>query len=404
MPEYIYQAKNWLGMEERGTMKAGEAWEVAAKLRGQGLIPFSIKKIAVLQTPRDLKLPLLLSKPKIRGLMAFCRQFAIMSRSGLTALRSLQLLGKQEKNPVLKDRIGKIVLMVEEGDSLADSFRANSDIFPPFFINMIAAGEFSGNLDEILERLAEHFEKKNELQQKIKTALSYPVFMVIIIGLVCFLLITVVLPIFTNYFERMGVEVFFLTRILLAAGEMLLSNWYLFLLGLIALLFLGREALRTEKGAIFCDNFLLTVPIFGPLNRAIIIARFCRTLGTLLSSGIVLLEALTIVGKVIENKIVGAEIQVSIRGIMEGKPLAALLGAGIFPPMVTGMINVGEQTGTLDNMLFKAAVFYEAEAAHKVENLSSLLEPVLIGILSVVIAFIALTILYPIYDAFQLVL
>ncbi|MGI5875383.1 MAG: type II secretion system F family protein [Dethiobacteria bacterium] len=405
MPKYIYQARNRQGMEEKGVMTANRAWEVAALLREQGLFPFSIKELTVMQAPKSLKFPSYFCRPKVRELMAFCHQFAAMNKSGITALRSLKLLAEQVKNPILKDKIGKIAFMVEEGNSLVDSFQAHSDIFPPLFVNMIAVGESSGTLDEVLERLAEYYEKQNELQQKVKKAMAYPLFMLMVIIVVCLLLITVVLPVFIDFFDRMGLNTSLFTGFLLTTGEMVLTYWYVFPLGLIIGLYLGKKILRTGKGAICYYKFLLFMPFLGPINRAVITARFCRTLGMLLNNGIVLLEALAIAENIVGNKIASEEVRVVIKGIMEGQPMAGLLAnSNVFPPMVVGMVNAGEQSGRLDDMLFKAAAFYEAEVGHLIEGFSSILEPILIVILSMVVGFIALTILLPVYDAFQLML
>lgn len=342
-------------------------------------------------------------RPGTRDLMIFCRQFAVMNNAGITLLSSLRLFGEQTEQPILRERLRAVAAELEKGNLLAGSLAMHGDIFPALLINMIKAGEEGGVLDTVLDRLALHFEKQYDLEQKIKAATLYPKFLTGLVFLMVIFILVFVLPNFVGVFESMGLEMPLLTRLLFTAGEILTAYWHLIALFLFVAYFFSRKFLQTEKGARYYDRLRLDFPFFNVIYRKIVLARFCRTLGILLGSGMALLSALELLKGILENGIIAESIQAVGEGIVQGRSLAKTLAAtGFFPPLVVEMVHVGELTGNLDNLLIKAADFYEADISYTIERLQAMLEPVLILSMAGIIAFIALSVLLPMFEVYQL--
>jgi type IV pilus assembly protein PilC len=343
------------------------------------------------------------SRPGTRDLMIFCRQFAALNNAGITFLRSLQLLGEQTEQPVLRERLRAVAAKLERGYLLADSLAEHGDIFPDILLNMVKAGEEGGVLDTVLDRLALHFEKQYDLEQKVKAATFYPKFLVGIASLIVIFILVFVLPNFMGIFENLGLEIPLLTRLFFTLGRMFITYWYLIMLFLLMSFFILRKFCQTEQGAYYYDRLCLNFPFFSSIYRKIMLARFCRTLGTLLDSGMTLLPALSLLKGVMGNRIVTASIKEVEEGIIQGRSLAENLAtAGFFPPMIVEMVHVGEQTGNLDNLLLKTAQFYEADVSYTIERLHAMLEPALILTIAVMITFIALSVILPMFEVYQL--
>lgn len=369
--------------------------EGEAKSLGRRLVTFLKKPV---------RLPFIKSRPKTRDFMIFSRQFSAMIGAGIAVLSSLEILGKQVEHSVLREKIRDVALLVRKGHSLADSFRAHADVFPSILINMVETGEAGGIFNTAMERVAAHFERQYDLEQKIKSATLYPKFIIGVVFLVIIFMIVFVLPRFESVFENMGVVMPALTRMLIASGGVLLSYWYLIiLLGIVFFLSL-KVALKTETGSFFYDRLRLDAPLLGSLYRKIIMARFCRTLGTLLGSGVSLILSLELLKKTSENRIVAGAIERASFNISRGESVAdALSPGGIFPAMVVEMASVGEETGKLDSMFSKSADFFEADVSYTVERLGSLLEPALILFMTGIIALIALSVLLPMFEVYDLI-
>ncbi|NMB35759.1 MAG: type II secretion system F family protein [Firmicutes bacterium] len=343
------------------------------------------------------------SRPGTRDLMIFCRQFAAMNNAGITLLDSLRLFGTQMEQPVLRERLRAVAAELERGGLLAESLAMHDDVFPALLINMVEAGEEGGVLDTVLDRLALHFEKQYDLEQKIKAATFYPKFLTGLVFLTITFILMFVLPNFVGVFENMGLEMPLLTGLLFAAGELLTTYWHLIALSLAALYFVIWKYLQTEKGARYYDRLRLIVPFFSSIYRKVVLARFCRILGILLSSGMTLLPALELLEGILENVILAESIQIVRGRIVQGRSLAETLAAtGFFPLMIVEMVRVGEMTGNLENLLDKVADFYEADLSYTIDRLQATLEPVLILTLAGVVAFIALSVLMPIFEMYQL--
>mgnify|MGYP000854049226 FL=1 len=330
--------------------------------------------------------------------MVFCRQFAVLNKAGITLLHSLQLLSAQTGQPLLRKKLQAVAAKLEKGYLLADSLAEHSDIFPGILLNMVKAGEEGGVLDVVLDRLAQHFERQYDLEQKVKAATFYPKFLVGVVFLVVIFILMVVLPNFMRVFESLGLEIPLLTKFFFGLGRIFVTRWYLIALFLLIFYLIAMKYLQTEQGAYRYDRLRL----LSSIHRKIILANFCRTLGTLLKSGMALLPALGLLKGVMENRLVSASLREVERSIVQGRSLAEnLAAAGFFPPMVVEIVHVGEQTGNLDNLLLKTAEFYETDVSYTVARLHTVLEPVLILTLAVIVTFIVLAVILPVFEIYQ---
>ncbi len=354
---------------------------------------------------QPLPFHILFRRPGAREMMNLCHQFATLLNAGITVLTSLEMLEQQADNLRLKHGLRDVYNRVEHGQSLAEALSHEGKIFSPFFVGMIYAGETGGVLDETLQRLAQYYEKKNDLERKIKGATAYPKFvLLVILGVVVFLL-TFVLPSFAGTFALMGMEAPLPTRLLIAIGEGIRSYWQLLLAAGAAAYLAFNALLKTSKLGYFADYLRLRMPVFGILQRKLMVARFCHTLGTLLGSGVGLLTALDLAKNVVANRVYAKRIGEMNSSIMRGMSVAATLSAAsIFPLFVTGMVNVGEQSGKLEEMLGWAADLYELEVNYVVDRLGSLLEPALVILLALVVGGIVLSVFLPLFGVFDLYL
>lgn len=335
----------------------------------------------------------------------FTRQLATLLGAGIPLVPSFGVLLTQTKNPVLTKILAQVRSDINEGKSLTASLEAFPRVFPPFYINMVKAGEASGTLNLVLERLADFSEGQQALLSKIRSALAYPLVMGLVGTLVIFLLMTFVVPRITEIFSDMKQTLPVITLILIGVSSFLKSFWWLILFVVAA----GAAAFKyfisaTQSGRRFWDAVRLRAPVWGGVNRKIAIARFTRTLATLLQSGVPLLAAMDIVRNVVNNVFIGEVIAQAAKDVEEGQSLSAPLAqSGLFPPMVTEMIAVGEQTGSLEKMLNRIATTYETEAQSDVMIMTSLLEPLMILVMGLLVAFIVFSILLPIFEMNQLV-
>lgn len=395
--QYEYRARDAKGQLFTGLILADDEAAVAGHVRSKGLYVVRIREA---KSSQDIGL-LLQNMQSIttRDLSIFCRQFSTMLEAGLPVLTCLGILSEQTDNPRLKDNLQKVYKSVQEGTALAKSMQAQTDVFPEIMISMVEAGELGGLLDVVMQRLSVHFEKEHRLNEKVKAAMTYPLAVMFLAGIVVIFVLTFILPTFVGMFESMKVELPFLTRALLAVSGFLTTHWII----LLVLAVVGAVGLKVLFGypgpRLARDKFILHMPIFGPLVRKVAVARFTRTLASLLRGGVPLLSALEVVKKTTGNAMIAQTLSESQSSIKEGEDLSTRLGASkIFPPMVVQMVAVGEQSGSLDKMLDKVADFYEEDAEDIVNRLSSLLEPFLIGFLGITIGTIIMAILIPMFD------
>ncbi len=402
----------YIALDEKGNQLKGfvDAPGVAAarqKLREENIYPVEInqaetKKETALSGALKINLWERVSASQVA---VFTRQLSTLLGAGMPLVPSLSILMQQEKNPLLKKSLAQIREKVNEGKSLTEAMSEFPKIFQPFYLNMVRAGEASGTINLVLERLADFSENQQALMNKIRSALAYPIIMMIIGTSVIFLLMTFVVPKITGIFTDMNQALPLITLILIQVSHFLKSFWWLILILLaVSIVFFKYMTAGTDTGKRTWDNARLKIPVMGQINRKIAIARFCRTLATLLQSGVPLLVAMEIVRNIVNNVVIGDAIHQAARDLEEGKGLSGpLTKSGLFPPLVTEMIAVGEQSGTLEVMLNRIAVAYENESQANIMVMTSLLEPVMILIMGLVVGFIVVSILLPIFEMNQLV-
>lgn len=394
MPTFSYSARPAGGGDiQQGEIELPSKDAVFAYLHKQRMIPVSVRekeKGINIQFGTGIT---------TRDIVIFTRQFATMINSGLPLVQSLDILAEQTDNSALRKTIRDVLYDVESGHTLADAIGKHPKVFTELFVNMVAAGEAGGILDTILLRLATFLEKNDALIRKIKGAMIYPAVIFTVAGLAVITLLIFVIPTFQQMFESAGVPLPLPTRIVIGMSQVLQDWWWALGGGVIAAVFLIRYAYSTDGGRLNIDRLLLVLPVLGDLQRKSAVARFTRTLGTLVSSGVSILEGLEITAKTAGNRVIHDAVMNSRASIAGGETIAGpLKESGVFPPMVVQMINVGEQTGGLDEMLTKIADFYDDEVDTAVEALLSAMEPIMIVVLGVVVGGMIVAMYLPIFD------
>src|SRR5688500_1131104 len=393
MPTYMYKARTLNGENTQGEVNAATESEVVGHLRKRRLVVVSVK-----EKPKEVSISLG-KRVKTKDLVLFTRQFATMINAGLPLVQSLDILASQQPKPKVAQKIRAILSDVESGSTLADSMRRHRDFFSDVYVNMVAAGEAGGILDTILLRLAEYLEASEALKRKVKGAMFYPatVFGFAIIAIAVLLIF--VIPTFAGFFTSAGVALPLPTRIVMGLSNFLLGYWWAVMAVMGVAFYLLRSYRATPQGKLATDKLLLRLPILGGVLRKASIARFSRTLGTLVSSGVPILEGLEITARTAGNRVVEDAVMASRVSIAGGETIAEpLKKSGVFPPMVTQMINVGEQTGGLDEMLSKIADFYDEEVDAAVEALLAAMEPIMIVVLGVIVGGMIVAMYLPIFD------
>jgi len=395
MPVFKWEGKNRRNEILKGDMEAASEAVIRNNLMRMNITPVKIKK-----KPKDLFENVSFFQPRVRNkdVILFARQFSTMIDAGLPIIQCLDILHAQQENKTFKKMLKKIKESVEGGQTLAEALKQYPKEFDDLFVNMVAAGETGGILDAILRRLAAYLEKAAKLKSKVKGALTYPVVVMIIAVLVVAVILVFVIPVFQDMFSDFGSSLPAFTQFVVALSNFVKSKIAYIVGALILFIFAFRKFYHTERGRVWVDNMLLRLPVVGMLLRKVAVARFSRTMGTMLASGVAILDALDIVGKTAGNKTVERAVYKVRAGIAEGRTMAApLLESGVFPPMVCQMISVGESTGALDAMLEKIADFYDEEVDQAVENLTSLIEPFMLVFLGVVIGGLVIAMYLPIF-------
>jgi type IV pilus assembly protein PilC len=396
MPLFEYTARNNAnGQIQKGQLDVPSQAEVSSYLRKNRLMLVSVR-----EAPKQIKLGLPgAQRIKTRDIVIFTRQFATMINAGLPLVQSLTILAQQTENKALAEITRAVVYDVESGNTLADAFSKHPRAFSDLYVNMVAAGEAGGILDTILLRLATFLEKSDALMRKVKGALVYPGVIMTVAGAAIAILLIFVIPVFQTMFSSVNMELPLPTRIVIMLSDLLLGYWWALLLGLGALVFAIRRYYGTLSGRKTIDSMLLKSPVLGDLLRKSAVSRFTRTLGTLISSGVSILEGLEITAKTAGNMVIHDAVMASRQSIAGGETIAAPLEKSkVFPPMVISMIAVGEQTGGLDEMLTKIADFYDEEVDVAVGALLSLMEPMMIVVLGVIVGGMVVAMYLPIFD------
>ena len=395
MPIYLWEGKNRNNIVQKGEMDASSEDLVRSNLSRLRITPTKIKK-----KPKDIFENVAFLQPGVtqRDVILFCRQFSTMIDAGLPIIQCMDILHAQQENATFKKMLKNIKEQVESGATLADSLKKYPKQFDDLFVNMVAAGEAGGILDTILRRLSAYMEKAARLKSQVKGAMTYPIVTMVIAVAVVAVILVFVIPVFEQMFDDMGGALPPITQVVVALSEFVKSKIHWILIGIVIFIFAFKKYYKTEKGRKLVDATVLKLPVFGLLIRKVSVAKFTRTMGTMLSSGVAILEALDIVAKTSGNKTVEQAIYTVRSGIAEGRTMAdPLAESGVFPAMVCQMISVGESTGALDAMLEKIADFYEEEVDQAVDNLTSLIEPFMLVFLGVVIGTLVVAMYMPIF-------
>lgn len=395
MPVYLWKGRNKRGQIQKGELEASNIDVVKNRLNAQKLTDLKIK-----EKPKDIFENVAFLQPKVKDsdIIIFARQFSTMIDAGLPIVQCLDILYSQQENKTFKIMLKKIKESVEGGTTLADALKKYPDHFDDLFTNMIAAGETGGVLDTILQRLAAYIEKAAKLKGQVKGAMVYPIVTLVIAFAVLVVILVFVIPVFQQMFADFGGELPAPTQFVVALSEFVKKRILYLIVAIILLIIVYKRAAKTEKGRLALDGFFLKVPAFGILLRKVAVAKFTRTMSTMLSSGVSILEALDIVAKTAGNKVIEKAIYDVRSGISEGRTMSEpLVESGIFPSMVCQMIAVGESTGALDAMLSKIADFYDEEVDQAVANLMSLIEPFMLVFLGVTLGGLVIAMYLPIF-------
>lgn len=402
MPVFVYEARDASGNRVKDTIEAANRKAATQRLQEQRLTIISLDEKAGGGARGDVGAFFeRFKKVNEQALTVFSRQFATMINAGLAMVRCLDILSEQTEDKKLQTTLDQVRRDVEAGQTLSAALARHPQVFSTLYISMVKAGEMGGVLDEVLERLAGFMEKDYSLKKKVKSALTYPVVILVMALGIVFFLVTYILPTFVELFKGMNLQLPLPTKILIAITEgarnpvIVIPALILFVATLVLL---GRY-INTPVGRKQYDLLKLNVPVFGLLTKKVAISRFCRTLGTLLSSGVPIMQALEIVGKASGNEIIAMTVTKVRESIREGESIASPLGAsGLFPPMVTQMVAVGEETGNLDAMLSKIADFYDTEVEYLLASLTSMLEPIMIVGMGGIVGFIVISVFLPLYQ------
>lgn len=401
---YAYRVRDREGKILTGSLDADSSTLVANRLRQMGYTPIAIDKKAGKGVKRDLQIPLLGNRIKLKEIAVFSRQFSTMVNSGLTLLRSLAILSAQTSNTFFQGVIDNVRRDIESGSSLSQALGRHPKQFNHLYISMVRAGETGGNLDKTLDELADTIEKQVELRGKIRGAMTYPV---AVLALVCCILAAMLLfivPIFKTMYSSLGGKLPAPTLLLVDISNIAVHGFPFVLLAVAGIVFAYKRSMKTATGRATRDRLILKVPVFGTLIRKTAMARFSSTLATLLSSGVPVLESLEITADTVGNIVVANGVHAISEGAKQGEPLTRPLSEHpVFPPMVTQMMAVGEETGALDTLLRKVALFYEQEVQRTVDALTSILEPLLIVVLGGAVGGMVVSLYLPMFDIIKLV-
>lgn len=398
MPKFFYQAKDAGGQVQTGQMDGADETEIRVKLKAKNLTPIRV----VTQSPSSTKAPdtgFFAPKASSRDLQIFTRQLSTLVNAGIPVVDSLKMLGEGKRNPVLKDAANRVREAIESGKRLGDAMASQGHVFDRLYVNMVRAGEEAGIMDSILERLAVYMEKSEKIKKQIKSAMFYPVGVIFVAALVVTGILVFVIPKFQDLYSKSGKELPALTQMVIQMSHFLINKWYIAAAVMIGVPWMIVSWTKTPEGKEVLDRTLIRMPVFGELIQKSSVARMSRTLSTLLSSGVSVIDALDIAARTAGNRVIEEALIRSKESVTGGRPLAAPLAKEpMIPEMVSQMIRIGEQSGTMDVMFAKIADFYEDDVENAVKASMSLIEPVLMVVLGGVIAVLVMAMYLPIFD------
>ncbi|MBR6223516.1 MAG: type II secretion system F family protein [Lachnospiraceae bacterium] len=399
MAQFNYKVIDKDGKSKKGVIEARDLDTARNKLRDNGMTVVAVKEQGFMD--QDIQIGGG-KKVKPRDLSVFCKQFAAILNAGVTIIAALDMISESTDHPTMKRSLKEAAAHVEKGGTLADAFKLNPKVFPQMLVNMVAAGESSGNMEIAFERLSTHFEKESALEGKIKGALTYPIIVLIIAVVVIIVMLIKVIPTFTDMFNDMGIQLPFATRAMVAASNFVLHKWYILIAIVVAISVIFKAFGATESGQQAFSQIAIHAPIFGDLTVKSNCARFSRNMSTLMASGIALIDALEQVAKMLSNKVyrdglLDAKIQVS-KGVPMSKPLKDM---EVFPVLLTSMVKIGEETGNIEEMMDKVADFYDEEVDQATANLTAALEPLTMVLMAGIVGMIVAAVYGPILSLYS---
>jgi len=398
--QFKYRAVTENGQIVEGLQDAKDEKELVSMLKGSSYMPISVEQTA----NSGGSTVITFEKIKKKDMAVFCRQFHTMLNAGVSVVKSLDILERQTENKLLKKAINSVYENVQKGMTLSEALKENPKVFPSILINMVEAGEVSGSLDTIMERMSVHFEKEFKIENKIKGAMIYPIVLACIATAVVVFMMVAVMPTFVGMFESSGVELPAPTRALLAISHSIRYQWYMYILIALGLFFGIRYFGKSEYGGMLFDTWKLRLPIIRNTNIKVATSKFNRTLSTILSSGIPLIQGIDLVSKVLDNRHIEKKLEDAKEKVRKGVPLSITIReARIFPPMVDAMIKIGEESGDLDGILNKTADFYDEEVDVAITKMTEMMQPLMIVVMALIVGFIVISIALPMFDMVTLV-
>jgi type IV pilus assembly protein PilC len=401
---FTYKVRDRSGKLVEGELEAENAQLVVGKLRSMGYVPVEIQQQGGTSLRREIKIPGLSDRVKLKDVAVFSRQFATMINSGLSLLRALHILAEQTESKPLAEIANQVRIDVEKGSSLSAALAKHPKAFNRLYVAMVRAGEIGGVLDSVLLRLAETIEKQVELRRKVRSAMTYPAVVAVLVLLILTAMLLFIIPMFEDLYKELGGSLPKPTQLLIDMSKLARKFWFLIIGGEIGAVIGFRKWINSEEGRKRWDAIKLRIPVFGPLVRKTALARFSRTLSALVRSGVPILESLDIVAETSGNHVVGEAARDTQQAVKRGEPVSRKLqDHDVFPPMVVQMMAVGEETGALDEMLDKIADFYDQEVEATVDALTSLIEPLLIVIMGVCVGGMVIALYMPMFNIIKLI-
>jgi type IV pilus assembly protein PilC len=384
MAQFSYEAVGLDGKTKKGNIEADSLEKARSLLRNDGLTVIKIGEASVLN--RDININIGTKKLKPRDLSVFCRQFLSILKAGVSMISALEMLTDQTENKTLKEALKSVKDNVEKGDTLSVAMKKQDGLFPPILLNMIAAGESSGSLEVSLERMSVHFEKDARIKGMVKKAFMYPIVLIFVMIAVVVVMLTFVIPQFKSMFDDLGSDLPAFTKAALALSDSLQNTWYIWLIGIAVLILAYKLYVRTPNGSRVVAALKLKIPVFGSLSVKTACARFSRTLSTLMASGMPLIDSINICAKVLDNVLYKDALVETSRQVERGVSLTTPLEkSGLFPNMVIHMISIGEETGSMEEMLTNVADYYDEEVEMTTQQATALMEPIIIIIMALVV-------------------
>jgi type IV pilus assembly protein PilC len=383
----------------KGVLRAQNKNAAISELRGKGMIIRSIQEKQSTAMDKEISFG---RAVKLEDFVIFCRQFATLIRSGIQIDQAITILEDQTSAKKLKAALGDVSEQIRTGHALSKAMSDHPRIFPEMFINMIASGETGGNLDDVLDRMADHYEKEHKTIQKVKSAMTYPIIVMFIAIIVVIFLLIKIVPTFAEMFLEQGSELPLITKFVMGSSDAVVAYWWIFLAGIVGLIFLYRAFAAKDEGKLLIDSMKFKIPVFGIILRKAAIARLTRTLSSLFVSAVPVLQAIDVTEKVVGNRVMAKVLREAKSSLQQGKQLSDPFSKSeLFPRMVVQMLIVGEETGQIDNMLSKIADFYEADVDQSVDRLKSVIEPLMLLFVSVLVGIIVAAMMSPMFKMYE---